>query len=292
MSIKLFFMKLAAKKGRRGCVRYAKSVGAPTGEHFMVPREGKKPVEVYIYRPEKSGVLPCVFNVHGGAWVGNDALYLDTQSRQMAERLGAVVVNVNYTKADVKPFPYQQYEVTDTVKFFIRSAARFNVDVDRFAIMGYSAGGHLCAAAGQMLSREGVRLSAQVLCYPFLDFTFGGSDALSKLLAPVFFKELPAEDPICSPGAEKAENLSGMAPVFIVSCGTDDLRHQAAAYMEKLRAVQVPVEELFYEKAIHGYLETNYPETKEYPAKSPEQEKIMHETERDIAERLTKLWAC
>ena len=38
------------------------------------------------------------------------------------------------------------------------------------------------------------------------------------------------------------------------------------------------------------YLETNYPETKEYPAKNPEQEKTMHETERDIAERLTMIW--
>lgn len=160
MSIELLSMKMAAEKGRSECVAYAKSVGAPTGEHFIVPREGKKPVEVYIYRPEKFGVLPCVFNVHGGAWVGNDALYLDTQSRLMAERLGAVVVNINYTKADVMPFPYQQYEVADTVKYFIRNAERFNVDSNRLALMGYSAGGHLCAAAGQMLNREGVKLSA------------------------------------------------------------------------------------------------------------------------------------
>ena len=119
MSIKLFLLKLAAKKGRRQAVRRVQSLGHVKGQQFLVPRENAKPVMTYLYRPVSGGEnLPVVFNVHGGAWVGGDALLLDTQSQEMADRLGALVVNINYVKADVKPFPYAQYEIRDTVRYF------------------------------------------------------------------------------------------------------------------------------------------------------------------------------
>lgn len=140
-----------------------------------MPRENAKPVMTYLYRPAGSGEnLPVVFNVHGGAWVGGDALLLDTQSREMADRLGCLVVNINYVKADVKPFPYAQYEIRDTVRYFADHAKEYNLDAQRFAVMGYSAGGHLSACAAQLLQQDGIRLSCQVLCYPFLNLTFQG----------------------------------------------------------------------------------------------------------------------
>ena len=167
MSIKLFLLKLAAKKGRRQVVRHVQSLGHVRGQKFMVPRENAKPVMTYLYRPSGGGEnLPVVFNVHGGAWVGGDALLLDTQSQEMADRLGVLVVNINYVKADVKPFPYAQYEIRDTVHYFADHAREYNMDALRFAVMGYSAGGHLCACAAQLLQQEGVRLLAIITSYP------------------------------------------------------------------------------------------------------------------------------
>ena len=72
----------------------------------MVPRTDAAPVMTYLHRPADGGKPAVVFNVHGGAWAGGDALLLDTQSQEMADRLGCMVVNINYIKADVKPFPY------------------------------------------------------------------------------------------------------------------------------------------------------------------------------------------
>jgi acetyl esterase len=146
-----------------------------------------------------------VFNVHGGAWVGGDALLLDTQSQEMADRLGCLVVNINYIKADVKPFPYAQYEVRDTVLYFVRHAQEYGIDTSKLALMGYSAGGHLCACAAQMLAEDGISLSCQVLCYPFLDFTFAGeahnemADGM-KGIGEIFFPTLSKIDPLVSRG--------------------------------------------------------------------------------------------
>lgn len=152
MSIKLFLLKYGAKKGCRQAVRRVQSLGYVKGQKFMVSRENAKPVMTYLYRPASGGEnLPAVFNVHGGAWVGGDALLLDTQSQEMADRLGVMVVNINYVKADEKPFPYAQYEIRDTVRYFADHAKEYKIDAQRFAVMGYSAGGHLSACAAQRL---------------------------------------------------------------------------------------------------------------------------------------------
>lgn len=48
------------------------------GQRFLVPRDGKDPVEVNLYIPEDGDALPVVFNIHGGAFIAGDADTLDT----------------------------------------------------------------------------------------------------------------------------------------------------------------------------------------------------------------------
>lgn len=300
MSIKLFLLKLAAKKGRRQAVRRVQSLGHVKGQEFMVPRENAKPVMTYLYRPTGGGEnLPVVFNVHGGAWVGGDALLLDTQSQEMADRLGAMVVNINYVKADVKPFPYAQYEIRDTVRYFAAHAKEYDIDAQRFAVMGYSAGGHLSACAAQLLQQDGIRLSCQVLCYPFLDFTFQGEtnnemkDTLAGLegLNKVFFPKLEATDPLVSPGLIPEQRLKELPPAILVTCGQDALKSHADRYAARLEAAGVHVQMLDYPDSIHGFLECNFPETEDNnDAKSPAQKALCDQCERDIAKILCQIW--
>lgn len=300
MSIKLFLLKLAAKKGRRQAVRYVQSLGHVKGQKFMVPRENAKPVMTYLYRPSGVGEnLPVIFNVHGGAWVGGDALLLDTQSQEMADCLGAMVVNINYVKADVKPFPYAQYEIRDTICYFADHAKEYNIDTQRFAVIGYSAGGHLSACAAQLLQQDGFRLSCQVLCYPFLDFTFRGEtnnemkDTLAGLegLNQVFFPNLEATNPLVSPGLIPEQRLKKLPPAIIVTCGQDALKTHADRYATRLREAGVPVHLLDYPDSVHGFLECNFPETADgNEAKSPTQKTLCDQCEQDIAQILRQIW--
>ena len=300
MSIKLFLLKLAAKKGRRQAVRYVQSLGHVKGQKFMVPRENAKPVMTYLYRPSGVGEnLPVIFNVHGGAWVGGDALLLDTQSQEMADCLGAMVVNINYVKADVKPFPYAQYEIRDTICYFADHAKEYNIDTQRFAVIGYSAGGHLSACAAQLLQQDGFRLSCQVLCYPFLDFTFRGEtnnemkDTLAGLegLNQVFFPNMEATNPLVSPGLIPEQRLEELPPAIIVTCGQDALKTHADRYATRLREAGVPVHLLDYPDSVHGFLECNFPETADgNEAKSPTQKTLCDQCEQDIAQILRQIW--
>ena len=161
-------MRIILSLGRRKARKKAPWIG----KQYFVKRECLPKVETFLYEPEGKprGAMPVLFNIHGGAWVGGDATALDTQSQQLADTFSCFVVNINYKKVDVKAFPYPQEEVRDVVLYFAAHADEFGLDKTRFAIIGYSAGGHLAASAAYLLKDSTVKLSVHIPVYPFLDF--------------------------------------------------------------------------------------------------------------------------
>ena len=291
MNLKLAMMKLAVRAKRK------KEVWKnPIGERLLVPRSEKKSVEVLLYRPQKaSKPWPVLFNIHGGAWVGCDASQMDSYCLDMAEKCGAFIVNINYTKLDIQPFPYPQEEIRDAVLYFRAHAEEYGLDREKFALIGYSAGGHLAAASTLMLHDMGVDLSAQVLCYPFLDFKMleslfrGSKDAQS--MNEFFLPEgVRIDDPTISPAAAADSQLKGIAPAIFICCGPDPLTEAGKAYRERLEANGVQTSFQLYDEAIHGFLEVNH---KEYPAqngKNAQQEALAKRAEDEIAAKLKELW--
>lgn len=290
MNLKLAMMKLAVRAKRK------KEVWKnPVGQRFVVPRSGKKGVDVLLYRPQHAEKpWPVLFNIHGGAWVGCDASQMDSYCLDMAKKCSAFIVNSNYTKLDIQPFPYPQEEVRDTILYFREHAAEYDLDPARFAVIGYSAGGHLAAASTLMLHDKGIDLSAQVLCYPFLDFSRlygllneGDSQSIGELFFP---KGISREDPYISPVAASDSQLRGLTPTVFVCCGTDPLTEHSRTYQDKLKQNGVHVSFKLYDDALHGFLEVNH---KEYPAqdaKNPQQEALAKDAEDYIASKLKELW--
>lgn len=290
MNLKLAMMKLAIRAKRK------KEVWKnPVGERFLVPRSEKKSIDVLLYRPQNTAKpWPALFNIHGGAWVGCDASQMDSYCLDMAKKCSAFIVNINYTKLDIQPFPYPQEEVRDTILYFREHAAEYDLDPARFAVIGYSAGGHLAATSALMLHDKGIDLSAQVLCYPFLDFSrlFGLlNEGDSQSIGDLFFpKGVSRVDPYISPVAASDSQLKGLAPTVFVCCGTDPLTEHSRTYQDKLERNGVSVDYKLYDDALHGFLEVNH---KEYPmqdAKNPKQEALAKDAEDYIASELKKLW--
>jgi len=290
MSLKVEMMKKMIRLKRN------KEVWKDTrGEAFQITRENADPVNVFLYRPHNTEApYPVIFNIHGGGWVGCDASELDSYCLDMAERCGAFIVNINYTKLDIHPFPYPQYEIVDTVKYFLEHCEEYQLDKERFAVMGFSAGGHLAAASTLILHDQGIDLSAQVLCYPFLDFTkFNGllDDKTMDVMKEVFFPEgVSVNDPYISPVAAAGEQLKEIAPAVFACCGTDPLTEHSRKYNELLKEAGVKTEFRVWEKALHGFLEVNHKEYPDQDAKNPEQEVYAKEAENYIAEELKKIW--
>lgn len=297
MGFKHWLLHLTMQHGRNK----AKKKGPLLGQRFTVPRDGEKGVETILYTPKNNGkCTPVLFNVHGGAWVGCDATMLDTQSQMLADRLGCLVVNINYAKLDVKPFPYPQKEIRDTVLYFRDHAGECGVDAAKFSLIGYSAGGHLCAGAAMLLRDAGFRLNSQFLCYPFLNFVEmdevdqemerKDAEKAGKLMDELFFPEMDKKTPLLSPANAPAEALRDLAPAEIITCGADALYAHAVQYEQHLKQAGVEAVRKDFAGSIHGFLEVNFPETKKNDAKSPEQEAIMKEAMEYICQRAAYHW--
>ncbi len=295
MSLKLkltcFFLALNRKKGRKK---------QPwIGKQFRVKRLEHKDIEVFLFEPKtrKYEKLPVIFNVHGGAWVGGDATLLDTQSQELADILSAFVVNINYKKLDKEPFPYAATEVRDTVLYFAKNTNEYGLDVSKFNIIGYSAGGHICAGAAMLLRDVKFALCSQILCYPFLDFhTFdaglgmGVDEKATKLMSELFFRNgMNSDMPIMSPCVASKEYLVRLAPVEFISCGPDDLYQQGLEYCKHLLDAGVDVVFKEFETATHGFMEVNYPEYKD--TVNTEQVKYREESFAYLAGRMKKRWS-
>ncbi|MBQ6164966.1 MAG: alpha/beta hydrolase [Clostridia bacterium] len=265
--------------------------GPYEGKIFIVPRGKEKGVRVRLYRPvsDSGRTLPVLFNVHGGGWIFGDAEGVDLQSQYLANHLDCFVVNIDYLMADEKPFPYQQTEIADTVEYFISHCRTYHIDPDRIALMGYSAGGHLCAGAAILLRERGVRLCTQVLCYPFLNFIgfdyakYGGysekiAPAFNRAIDRIFFENEPKDSLLVSPGNAEAYELRGLAPAVIITCGAGDpLLPQGEEYAWKLTGAGVKNVYKEYEKAVHGFMEHNFPDDPAVFEHEDEQDRLMRE---------------
>jgi acetyl esterase/lipase len=188
----------------------------------------------------------------------------DATCRRFARALGAVVAAVEYRLAPEHPFPTPLHDCHDALAWL---ASRDDVDADRVAIGGASAGGGLAAGLALLARDRGeVGPVKQVLAYPMLDDrTVLRNDIDERSLrlwdnrANRFgwssYTGLPPGSPRISGLAAPArhDDLTGLPPAWI-GVGTLDLFHdEDVAYAERLRSAGVDCELDIVDGAFHGF---------------------------------------
>lgn len=229
------------------------------GNRDLIQRPGKESVEVILYRPKEIAHMPVFVQIHGGAWVGMDAVDDDEYCARISRELGAFVVNINYQRLYEKPFPYAQEECVDVVKWLISNADSLSIDRNRIVISGGSAGGHIAAGTAILLAQEGIKIAGQILEVPFLDFTntvkceFGPIQGLIEKMLKVYPPRLPLDHAVISPCVATKDILCKVADATIIVCGKDPLHPQGEAYAKRLKESGNRVELKMYEKGYHGF---------------------------------------
>ncbi len=124
-------------------------------------------MNVFIPPHEKGTKVPALIYVHGGGWAvgdyqGNDEIKKDApkgggQMRTDYNKTydvfkgvlddGIAFVSVDYQLNHEAQLPAQIYDVKGAIRFVRAHAAEYNIDTDRIAIAGSSAGAHLAAEA-------------------------------------------------------------------------------------------------------------------------------------------------
>jgi len=101
----------------------------------------------HLWKPAGSGPFPALITIHGGGWrVGGPDNYAQWGPKLADESFAMFSIAYRKTLPDDKPlWPQTACDVRAAVQFLRGNAARFDIDPDRIAMMGDSAGGHLSA---------------------------------------------------------------------------------------------------------------------------------------------------
>ncbi|PSQ15600.1 alpha/beta hydrolase [Halobacteriales archaeon QS_8_69_26] len=233
---------------------------------------------VRIYRPERpsggdgdepsaTGDLPVLVFYHGGGWVLGTLDSADDLCRHLADRVGALVVSVDYRLAPEHPFPAAVEDAGAALAWAAEYAGHLGGDPDRIAVAGTSAGGGLAAATAARADDLGVDLAAQALLYPMLDRDTDTPSAREHADAPLlsladvrWFWDLylrspvDVHNPVAVPATAPTERLSGAPPAVVVTAGHDVLRDEAADYAGLLREAGVGVDHRHFPSMVHGFL--------------------------------------
>jgi acetyl esterase len=220
-------------------------------------------LKIRVYRPEPpQHRLPLVLHVHGGGFVGT-AMQSDWVNSHLAARLPAVVVSVEHRllAADT-PLSAAVDDGWDA----LRHAVRWDIDPDRVAVFGESAGSMVTALAAVRARDTGLPLRAQVLVNPCVDLTATALDypsmtrhANSPTLTVAqieLFRRLAAP-----PGTDAravsplyTENHGGLAPALVVVPTLDPVADHGRVYAERLRAAGTPAQLTEHPGATHAFL--------------------------------------
>ncbi len=148
-----------------------------------VDEKRRRRLSLDLYRPEKQeGLSPAIVMYFGGGWQNGRPALFAPLAQALAQR-GYVCVVPEYRLSGEAPFPAAVHDAKSAIRWTRKNAKRYQIDPDRIACIGGSAGGHLsgfvAATSGSgMFEGEGEHRDASsevqaaiVMCGPmdFLD---------------------------------------------------------------------------------------------------------------------------
>lgn len=115
-------------------------------QHQMFAGADGTPLSLEIYQPMTSGSHPAIITIYGGAWRSGEPTQNAKFNSYMTAQ-GYTVVAIDYRHTPRYRFPAQLQDVQAALQFVIQQAANYQIDSQRIAVMGWSAGAHLALLA-------------------------------------------------------------------------------------------------------------------------------------------------
>ena len=99
-------------------------------------------------RPAHSDPLPLVIWIHGGGWRQGDFRSGDALIRPLMQSGRYAAASIGYRLTDEAQWPAQVHDCKAALRWLRANASKYNINPDRVAVVGPSAGGHLSAMLG------------------------------------------------------------------------------------------------------------------------------------------------
>ena len=203
---------------------------------------------------------------HGGGFSIGSIRTHDPVCKFLSEMLGWKIFSVEYRLAPEHRFPVPLEDCDKSMDWLIENADQFEIDINKIAVGGDSAGGNLAACLCIKRIEEGkIQPERQILFYPAVDT--GGEHESIKTFTDGYFlltKELlewfgnnyldESDHTNIYAAPMNYDKLDMVPPALIITAGFDPLRDEGKAYAEILQKNGVKVDYKEYPSLIHGFL--------------------------------------
>lgn len=202
---------------------------------------GSLKLDLFLPEETGSGPAPLVVYIHGGNWEAGTRNLVPpegeppTTEALAAQRLvnnGYAVATVDYRFSRIEPAPAQLEDIAEAVRWLQSAAGEWNVDGQRIALWGGSAGGQLATLAGAVADGSSPigRLDG---IFAVVNW-FGPTDLSAEAerdtevgqrirgIVARFLGCAPVDCPDKAEAASPVKNLSGDEPPFLIQHGTSD----------------------------------------------------------------------
>lgn len=235
--------------------------------HTTIQVDGH-PLALTIVRPDNAGEAPPAFMFfHGGGWVLGDFPAHQRMIRDLVLASGAAAVFVDYPLSPEAHYPVAIHRAYAATRWVSEHGAEINVDGQRLAVVGNSAGGNMATVVCLMAKEQGSpTLRYQVLFCPVTDARFDTGSYqrfaegrfLTRAMMTWFWDhyttcEAQRAEVYASPLMASDAQLKGLPPALIQTAENDVLRDEGEAYARHLNAAGVDVVQVRYNGMIHDF---------------------------------------
>ena len=223
---------------------------------------------VRLFVPDGPGPHPVFIHFHGGGFVFGtiDSLVNDAKCAHICRAAECVVATVEYRLAPEHRFPTAAEDCYAALRWTVANAGSLDLDPVRVAVGGESAGGNLAAVVSLIArDRGGPPLALQLLEVPVTDIShrsadhpsvalFGEGYGLDRVDMEFYANEYLADpadasSPYASPLL--ADDLTGLAPAYVITAEYDMLRDSGEAYARRLD--DAGVESMLHRRLGHNH---------------------------------------
>ena len=198
---------------------------------------------------------PFVLISCGGAYIGAASMIEGFPTCKEINDLGYHVFTLNYRASANAKAPNPIEDMAIAVKYIMDHAEELNVDVENYAVGGFSAGGHLAASFGTEINgwkKYGLPApAAEILGYPVItmgEFTHADSRAN-------FLQDKADDEAMRELWSVEKQVTPAYPPSFIWQCERDNAVpiENTRMLTEALKEAGVPVQYVTYDSEWHGW---------------------------------------
>lgn len=235
----------------------------------VIGKAGKRDLTADVFTPKNipNQARPAIVFLHGGSWMFGAPSQFHYHSNYLAHKYGFFAVSVDYRLSGEAKFPAALQDAKCAMRWVRSLAIKLNIDPDRVAICGGSAGGHLSsmvATTAGVKAYEGTGGHQRFSSHANLAILFNGEfdmwdlvrkksliDAMTQFIGGSA-EEMPDKyDELSS-----IKRIDSRTPSTLLLHGTEDKcvsHEQAVAFFNQLQKVGVHAKLAIYEGKPHAW---------------------------------------